>query len=117
MNKPIIELYEYEIHGHPNSLIDMVKYDNLDDSPTDDITHTLSECKRVSIQNSESDLVDDLKLSSCDPIQSITGGANLTKYKFYDLDNLYGNYKFFIAKNTEINEELSENENPFKIFR
>ena len=108
MNKPIIELYEYEIHGHPNSLIDMVKYDNLDDSPTDDITHTLSECKRVSIQNSESDLVDDLKLSSCDPIQSITGGANLTKYKFYDLDNLYGNYKFFIAKNTEINEELSE---------
>ena len=96
MNKPIIELYEYEIHGHPNSPIINVKYGNIDDSPVDD-TQILSDCKRISIENSESDQANDLKISSCDPIQSIAGGA-LKKYKFYDMENLYPNYKFLFLR-------------------
>ena len=107
MNIPIIELYEYEIHGHPNDNT-MVKYGNLDDSPVDEKTLTLSDCKRVSIENSETSPIPDLKLSSCDPIQSIAGGGSLKKYRFYDIENLYPNYKNFIAKNTNISEELNE---------
>jgi len=107
MNKPIVELYEYEIFGHPESPYQTVKYGKLADSPVDDRTRMLSDCKRVTVQDSETDLSPDRKMSSCDPIHSIQGG-NLKKYTFYDINNLYGNYTFFLSKNQEILEELND---------
>jgi hypothetical protein len=111
MNKPIIELYEYQIIGQPADTSTILKFGNIDDSPTDSLTNSLSDCSRVSIEGLEDSKLPDSLRSSCDPIRSIKnieGGAPLKKYKFYDINNLYDNYKFFLSKNTEIIEEITD---------
>ena len=111
MNKPIIELYEYQIIGQPADTSTIVKFGNIDDSPTDSLTNSLSDCSRVSIEGLEDSKVPDLLRTSCDPIRSIkdiAGGAPLNKYKFYDINNLYDNYNFFLSKNTDIIEEITD---------
>jgi hypothetical protein len=107
MYKPIIELYEYQIIGQPNDKSTIVKFGDIDDSPTDSVTNSLSDCSRVSIEGLENSKIPDMSRSSCDPIRSIKGGTLYKKYKFYDINNLYDNYKFFLVKNTDVLEEIS----------
>jgi hypothetical protein len=106
-NNPIIELYEYQIHGyqpedrHTDSYVSTAyfKFGDINDSSE-------SSCERISIEGSQADKSDDTNKSSCDPIYNLTGG--LDKKSIYDIDNIYGNYKLFLAKNTDINDKLND---------
>ena len=107
MFSPIVELYEYQIHkydpinmhvpspydGAPKQLF---KFNNIDDTPKD-------ECKRISVEGipipQNTDI--DTNKSSCDPIFNI--GGKLESHDIYDIDNIYGNYKLFLAN--DINTE------------
>ena len=111
MSKPIIELYEYQIVGQPNDTSTISKFGNIEDSPTDSFTNSLSDCSRISIEGLEDSKLPDLLRTSCDPIRSkksIKGGAPMKKYKFYDINNLYDNYNFLLSKNTEVLEEMTD---------
>lgn len=118
MNIPVIELYEYQIHKYyPEDRFSKVdpqmddktreeeriknllkqkavfKFGDIDDSPID-------ECKRIAIDGMQSNTDSDTNRSTCDPIySSLTGGK-----AYYDIDNLYGNYKLFLAKDINVNE-------------
>jgi hypothetical protein len=101
MNNPVIELYEYQIHKYqpidrfnrdPTDTPKVFKFSDIDDSPVDD-------CKRVAIDGMQTDTDSDTNRSSCDPIYTQSGGK-----AYYNIDNLYGNYKLFLAKDTEVNE-------------
>ena len=106
-NNPIIELYEYQIHGYEpedrhninSNQNSYFKFGDIDDSSE-------SSCERISIDGSQADKSDDTNKSSCDPIYNLTGG--LDKKSIYDIDNIYGNYKLFLAKNTDINDNLDD---------
>jgi hypothetical protein len=102
MSVPVIELYEYQINGYepldrirnPIETDKVFKFSNIDDSPD-------GECKRVAIDGYQTNVDDDTTKSSCDPIFSV-GGFNIKAN--YDIDNLYGNYKLFIAKDLNVME-------------
>ena len=101
MSIPVIELYEYQINGYepldrisnPTATDKVFKFSDIDDSPE-------TSCKRISIDGNQKSVDDDTSRSSCDPIFSV--GGNLKAH--YDIDNLYGNYKLFLAKDTETME-------------
>ncbi len=104
---PIIELYEYQIHKYKPTDIhtikksknkNLYKFNDIDDSPD-------SECKRISIDGSQDNIENDTNKSSCDPIYSVGGSIN--PYSLYNIDNIYGNYKLFLANNTDT-EELDD---------
>ena len=107
-NNPIIELYEYQIHGYEpedrhninSNQNSYFKFGDIDDSSE-------SSCERISIDGSQMDKSDDTNKSSCDPISNLNGGL-LDKKSIYDIDNIYGNYKLFLAKNTDINDNLDD---------
>jgi hypothetical protein len=103
MSIPVIELYEYQINGYepldrisiPTATDKVFKFSDIDDSPE-------TSCKRISIDGNQKSVDDDTSRSSCDPIFSV--GGNLDIKSNYDIDNLYGNYKLFLAKDTETME-------------
>lgn len=103
MNIPIVELYEYQIHKYEptNRYISqdtknqVFKFGDIDDSPAD-------ECKRVTVDGYQKNEEEDTNRSSCDPIFNVGGKLEVTTY--YDIDNIYGNYKLFLAKDTDTNE-------------
>jgi hypothetical protein len=95
MNIPIVELYEYQIHKYSKDLTQIFKFGDIDDSPVD-------ECKRITIDGAQTNQDDDINRSSCDPIFNV--GGKLTVKTYYDIDNIYGNYKLFLAKDTNTNE-------------
>jgi hypothetical protein len=101
----IIELYEYQIHQYDpinfhsvprNKEKHFFKFNDIDDSPD-------TECKRITVEGSQINSEEDTSRSSCDPIYNINGGA-LKPKNMYDLDNIYGNYKLFLANNIDIDE-------------
>ena len=104
----IVELYEYQIHQYDPSNFHskfsqdkhLFKFGDIDDSPDTD-------CKRITIEGSQTSSSNDTSRSSCDPIYNIHGGKKITPKELYDLDNIYGNYKLFLANNINI-ETLDE---------
>jgi hypothetical protein len=103
----IIELYEYQIHQYDptdfhsalkNNDKHLFKFGDIDDSPDSD-----TECKRITVEGSQNSNEEDTSRSSCDPIYNINGGKLVPK-KMYDLDNIYGNYKLFLANNVDIDD-------------
>lgn len=108
----IVEFYEYFIHDFNDLKKNIVyKFGDFTDSEYD-------KCGSIGIEGSIKNLTE--SLSSCDPINSISGGGELEKnlIKFernistYDIDNLYENYKnFFVKYSTEeiLNKESINN--------
>lgn len=98
----IIELYEYQIHHYDptnfhskfSDYKHLFKFGDIDDSPDTD-------CRRITIEGSQNSVEKDTSRSSCDPIYNINGGK-LKPKELYDLDNIYGNYKLFLANNNDI---------------
>jgi hypothetical protein len=103
---PIIELYEYQIHKYEPQDIhlgspkykELYKFNDIDDSPD-------TECKRISVDGLQHNTDNDTNKTTCDPIYNIGG---MLKHKLiYDINNIYGNYKLFLAKDTHT-EQLDD---------
>lgn len=96
-NNIIIEFYEYFIHDFNDFKKNIIyKFGDFVDSEN-------NKCGSIGIEGS---LKSDTKsLSSCDPIDSVSGGGELEierNISTYDIDNLYENYKnFFVKYSTE----------------
>jgi len=102
---PIIELYEYQIHKYEPTDIhnkspkynELYKFNDIDDSPD-------TECKRITIEGSQTNTDNDTNKSTCDPIYNVKGmnvGGMINYKSIYDINNIYGNYKLFLAKDTD----------------
>lgn len=110
----IIEFYEYFIHDFNDFKKNIVyKFGNFTDSE-------YNKCGSIGIEGSIKNITENL--SSCDPINSVSGGGDLEKnlIKFernissYDIDNLYENYKNFFVKYST--EEILNTESILNIF-
>lgn len=106
---PIMELYEYQIHKYePNdrfndfekNIFTSFKFGDFVDSDE-------SSCQRIGIEGAITD-ESDTQRSTCDPITNSehSGGykhfinnTNTNPFPIYDIENLYNNYKEFLAKN------------------
>jgi hypothetical protein len=111
-NNIIIEFYEYFIHDFNDLKKNIIyKFGDFTDSEDD-------KCGSIGIEGSIKNITENL--SSCDPINSISGGGELEKkliklernISTYDIDNLYENYKnFFVKYSTEeiLNEDSINN--------
>jgi hypothetical protein len=108
MSNPIIEFYEYYIHDF-NSRNKNIVYKFGDFTDADD------KCGKIGIEGSIKE--NTYNLSSCDPLESLSGGNNLDFDRImssYDIDNLYGNYKNFFVKYSSfdiLNKQSIENIN------
>lgn len=107
---PIIELYEYQIHKYEPIDIhldspkykELYKFNDIDDSPD-------TECKRITIDGFQNNTENDTNKTTCDPIYNIGG---MLKHKLiYDINNIYGNYKLFLAKDTNSEHLDDESQN------
>jgi hypothetical protein len=103
---PIIELYEYQIHDYEPKDRHNIHHIQNSYFKFGDLKDSSESCERLSIEGSL-DNSDDTNKSSCDPISNLNGGV-LDKKSIYDIDNIYGNYKLFLAKNTDINDNLDD---------
>jgi hypothetical protein len=111
----IIEFYEYFIHDFNDFKKNIVyKFGDFTDSE-------YNKCGSIGIEGSLKNLTENL--SSCDPINSISGGGedlekNLVNFErnisTYDIDNLYENYKTFFVKYST--EEILNKESISNIF-
>jgi len=122
MNIPIIELYEYQIHKYEptdrmksqDTKNQVFKFSDIDDSPLDN-------CKRITVDGYQQNLEEDTTRSTCDPIFNVGGkiggkiGGKLEVKSYYDIDNLYGNYKLFLAK--DVNTEKLDDDSIKKVMK
>jgi hypothetical protein len=113
---PVIEFYEYHIHDLNNNGKNIIyKFGDITDTESD-------KCGSIGVEGSLKNPID--SISSCDPIESInndktidylSGGNQHHRYlSFYDIDNLYQNYKNFFVKYST--EEILNNNSIKSIF-
>ncbi len=96
MTNLLVEFYEYFIHDlNSKSTEQNIVYKFGDFTDSD-----FEKCGKVGIDGSLKER--ETNLSSCDPLESLSGGTYDRELSLYDIDNLYDNYKnFFVKYSTE----------------